>query len=261
MAKITKYERINTVTENGKKIKEEKSERTWTTERTGEPDFIKLYTEAWPPKKSIPNKDDSPAGKKAAAGKDTAQQTLPSVYRFLLVVLAARMSYCDSDDLQHSQLVMTGEPYRDDIMEIMGWGNRDSLQKGLRVLCECNAIRKVSRGCYQVNPRYAAKGQWIYNPRIPQSNVKGLKKYYDDMTRGERRKDQEQGDPHHIWEGEGEGMPVADTADKDNLSAGSAGKGTGTATPPTDAPVPVKDKYKDKYNDGGFNDVLGGFHE
>ncbi len=237
MARVARYVNTNTVTENGKMVKKETSDSTWTVERTGEPDFIKLYTEAWSPKKSTKDKDGSPAGKKAAAGEDTAQLTLPSAYRCLFVVLAARMSYCDKDDLAHSQLVMTGEPYREEIMEIMGWENRDSLMKGLRALRECNAIRKVSRGCYQINPRFAAKGQWINNPRIPQSDVKGLKKYYDSETREARRK--AQGGPHHAWEGEG--MPVDDTADNP-----PAGKGAAALPPETSDDT----EYDGRYDDG-----------
>lgn len=53
MARINKHEKTKTVVDNdGNIIKEEKSESTWTIERTGEPDFIKLYTDAWVPKKS-----------------------------------------------------------------------------------------------------------------------------------------------------------------------------------------------------------------
>ena len=189
MARIAKYKDTKTVVDaDGNTIEEKKVERTWTMEKSGEPDFVKLYPEAWMPKKKTLAEDESPAGKKTAAarrknagdGEDTAHLKLPAAYRFLFFILAARMGYCDSDDLAHSQLVITGEPYRDEILEIMGWSDRDSLQKGLRALCECNAIRKVSRGCYQINPRFASKGQWKYNPRIPQSNVEGLKKYYDD---------------------------------------------------------------------------------
>lgn len=238
MARINKHEKTKTVVDNdGNIIKEEKSESTWTIERTGEPDFIKLYTDAWVPKKSNKDKEDSPAGKKtapargknAADGKDTTQLKLPAAYRFLFVVLASRMSYCDRDDLEHSQLVITEKPFRDEIMRIMGWGNRDSLQKGLRALCECNAIRKVSRGCYQINPRFASKGQWKDNPRITQSNVEGLKKHYD------RKRD-----------------PNPDAADIPPAV-------NETATPPP--AVPANTEIDESYDDGRFNDVLGKFHK
>ncbi len=262
MARVTKYKETNTVIDSEGNKTEETSEKTWTIEGTGEPDFIKLYTEAWAPKKITKDKDDSPAGKKAvpaqrknaAAGRDTAQWKLPAAYRFLFIVLAARMGYCENKDLKHSQLVMTGEPYRDEIMEIMGWTDRDSLQKGLRALCECNAIRKVSRGCYQINPRFASKGQWKYNPRITQSNVEGLKTYYNDMQReaAEEKEKKEKEKKKNAREkekrsrsiqktGEGKGMPVADTADNP-----PAGKGAAALPPETSDDT----EYDGRYDDG-----------
>ncbi len=274
MARITKYKDTKTVVDaDGNTIEEKKVERTWTMEKSGEPDFVKLYPEAWMPKKKTLAEDESPAGKKTAAarrknagdGEDTAHLKLPAAYRFLFFVLAARMDYCDSDDLAHSQLVITGEPYRDEILEIMGWSDRDSLQKGLRALCECNAIRKVSRGCYQINPRFASKGQWKYNPRIPQSNVEGLKKYYDD-EQAEARMNQAQAEKEKKKEarknrkkspgtrktGEGNGHP--EPAAADIPPAGEA------AVEPPPA-VPASTETDESYDDGRFSEVLGKFHK
>lgn len=261
MAKLTKYKNTKTVVDKENNvIKEETSESTWTIERSGEPDFIKLYTEAWVPKKKTLAKDDSPAGKKttpaqkksAAAEEDTAKRKLPAAYRFLFVVLAARMGYCDKDDLEHSQLVMTGEPFATEIRDIMGWGNRDSLLKGLRALCECNAIRKVTRGCYQINPRFASKGQWKYNPRISQSNVEGLKTYYDEAQREAReekakrekekkRKAREKEKRNRSSQKTGVGIeqPVADTTDIPSA-----------VKEPVTQPLTDETPVKDKYNDG-----------
>lgn len=258
--KVARFERIHTYPDENGEIKEDKSVSTWSVTKTGEPDFVKLYPEAWMPKKKTLAEDESPAvkktatarGKSAVAEEDTAHLTLPAAYRFLFFILAARMCYCDSDDLAHSQLVHTGEPYRDEIMEIMGWTNRDSLMKGLKALCECNAIRKVSRGCYQINPRFASKGQWLYNPRIPQSNVEGLKKYYDDKQREARRKKEEeekkkkeearenQKRNRSLQKTGEEGLPVADTDTADNPPAAEE-----TAQPPLTDEPPVKDKYND----------------
>lgn len=272
MAKVARFERVHTYPDKktGKMV-EDKSVNTWSVTKTGEPDFVKLYPEAWMPKKKTLAEGESPAGKKTATARgksfadeeDNAHLTLPAAYRFLFFILAARMCYCDSDDLAHSQLVHTGEPYRDEIMEIMGWTNRDSLQKGLRALCECNAIRYVSRGCYQINPRFASKGQWLYNPRIPQSNVEGLKKYYDDEQRAARRKkeEKEKKQKEEAREnrkrslslqktGKGKGLPVADTADIPPAVEG-------TATPPE---IPDNAEPDDGYDDGGFTEQHGPFH-
>ena len=275
-AKVTKYRDRKIVINSKGKKKEKIVEKSWAVERTSEPDFIKLYPEAWTPKKKTLAKDEdvSTAGKKtapargknAAVEEDTAHLTLPAAYRFLFFVLAARMGYCDSDDLAHSQLVMTGEPYREEIMEIMGWTNRDSLMKGLRALCECNIIRKVSRGCYQINPRFASKGQWLYNPRIPQSNVEGLKKYYDDEQREARRKKEkeEKKKKKEAREnrqknlglkktGGGKELPVAETDTEDIPPAVKE-----TVTPPPE--IPDNTEPDDRYDDGGFTDNCGPFH-
>lgn len=276
MARVTKYrDRKIVINKKGKK-KEKIVEKSWAVERISEPDFIKLYPEAWMPKKITLAEDEdvSPAGKKTAPAQekntadeeDTAHLTLPAAYRFLFFILAARMCYCDSDDLAHSQLVMTGEPFATEIRDIMGWGNRDSLMKGLRALCECNAIRKVSRGCYQINPRFASKGQWLYNPRIPQSNVEGLKKYYDDEQRKarkkkekeEKKKKKEARENEKESQGiqnteEGKGLPVADTDTADNPPAMKE-----TVTPPE---IPDNTEPDDDYDDGGFTEQLGGFHK
>ena len=46
--------------------------------------------------------------------------------------------------------------------------------QGLKALCKCNAIRKVGRGVYQINPSYAAKGEWKYNPKADRGGVEDL---------------------------------------------------------------------------------------
>lgn len=159
MANVEKYERIEQITDqDGKVISEKTTLKTKRVTKVSEPDYIKLYTQIW---------------------QDRHGNTIPVSSRLLFLELATRMGYCDADDLEHSQLVMTGGPYQDAIMKALGWTNRDSLQKGLKALCDCNAIRRVSRGIYQINPRYAAKGQWKYNPRVSQSSLEGFMDYFD----------------------------------------------------------------------------------
>ena len=47
MARIAKYKDTKTVVDaDGNTIEEKKVERTWTMEKSGEPDFVKLYPEA-----------------------------------------------------------------------------------------------------------------------------------------------------------------------------------------------------------------------
>lgn len=115
-----------------------------------EPDFIKLYTNTW-----------------------CEFNEIPLAYRNLFLELVMRMSYCNSEDLQNSQIVYTGVPFSTQIMDALGW-KRNMYSKGLKVLCDCNAIRRISRGVYQINPSYAGRGQWKYNPRLRQGGVEDL---------------------------------------------------------------------------------------
>lgn len=131
-------------------------QRTTTTEdtinigRNNEPDYIKLYTRMW-----------------------CEFNQIPDTYRNLFMELVARMSYCDSSDLPHSQLVNTGKPWSDAIMQTLGW-KKAMYQRGLKELCACGAIKQISRGVYQINPNYAAKGEWRYNPRLQRGGVEDL---------------------------------------------------------------------------------------
>lgn len=118
--------------------------------RNNEPDYIKLYTRMW-----------------------CEFNQIPDTYRGLFFELISRMSYCDSSDLPHSQLVNTGKPWADSIMQALGW-KKAMYQRGLKALCDCGAIRQISRGVYQINPNYAAKGEWRYNPKLQRGGVEDL---------------------------------------------------------------------------------------
>ena len=126
-------------------------ERTANIQRNEEPDYIKLYTRMWCEFNEIP---------------------LP--YRELFLQLATRMSWCNSTSLPYAQLVNTGQPWRDGIMAALGWRSKAMYQRGLKALCDCNAIRQVGRGVYQINPMYAGKGEWKYNPRLQHGGVEDL---------------------------------------------------------------------------------------
>lgn len=126
------------------------SESTVNIGRNNEPDYIKLYTKMW-----------------------CEFNQIPDTYRNLFMELVARMSYCNSADLPHSQLVNTGKPWSDSIMQALGW-KKAMYQRGLKELCVCGAIKQISRGVYQVNPSYAAKGEWKYNPRLERGGVEDL---------------------------------------------------------------------------------------
>ena len=115
-----------------------------------EPDYIKLYTKMW-----------------------CTFNEIPEVYQKLFLELVMRMTYCNSNDLEHSQLVNTGKPWSDEIQKAMGW-KANMYQKGLKALCDFGAIKKVNRGVYQINPQFAGKGSWKYNPKLNQGGVKDL---------------------------------------------------------------------------------------
>lgn len=171
--KVQEYVTIEKVRDQeGNVISEKESTRTKRIDRVTEPDFIKLYATTW---------------------RDKSENKIPIGYRPLFLELASRMSYCEADDLEHSQLVMTSGAYQDAIMKALNLKSRDSLQKGLKALCDCNAIRRVQRGIYQVNPKYAGKGQWKYNPRVSKSSLEEFADYYDWQREKAERKKLKQG--------------------------------------------------------------------
>ena len=131
-------------------IKTSSVEKVTNIQRNNEPDYIKLYTKMW-----------------------CEFNDIPMAYRELFLQLVIRMTYCNSADLGNSQLVNTGKPWSTSIMKALDWKDR-MYQKGLKALCECEAIKKVGRGVYQINPQYAGRGEWKYNPRLERGGIEDL---------------------------------------------------------------------------------------
>lgn len=148
-------------------------EKTRRIESSAEPDFIKLYTKMWCEFNEIPDK-----------------------YRPLFLELATRMTYCNKSGLDRSQIVYTGEPFASAICEALGWKQKDSLMKGLRALCNCNAIKKVNRAVYQINPSYAGRGEWKYRPALDRGGVEDLIAVFNFRDK--------KVDTHVIWADNGE---------------------------------------------------------
>lgn len=117
-----------------------------------EPDYIKIYTNVWSEINGVP---------------------IP--WRALFLELATRMTYCNSNDSKDAQLVNTGKPYSESIKKALGWSADSMLHRGINELVKANAIRKINRGVYQVNPNYAGKGEWKYNPRLERGGVEKLR--------------------------------------------------------------------------------------
>lgn len=128
---------------------------TQAIKKNEEPDYVKIYIDGW--RKS---------------------NEIPARYRRLFLHLAMRMTYAnfgkggELDD--GGQVVYVLGPARKALLEECGWRGDDALSKGLRALVDCNAIRKICRGVYQINPRYAARGTWHYNSRKKQGGVENL---------------------------------------------------------------------------------------
>jgi len=146
---ITKVETRTEIDSNGNQ-NTTKIEKSTSLERNNEPDYIKVYTHMWAEFNGV-----------------------PVAYREFFLQLAVRMTYCNSDDLENAQLIYTGKPFSDSIMSALNW-KIDMYNRGLRELVKANAIRRVARGVYQINPQYIGKGEWKYNPRLNRGGVEDL---------------------------------------------------------------------------------------
>lgn len=117
-----------------------------------EPDYIKLYTKMWCEFNAVPER-----------------------WRTLFFALICRMSYASlAPNADGGQVVYTVGHIANTIALECGWKTTDPLYRGLKALCECNAIRKLGRGVYQINPQYAGRGPWRYNPATERGGVKDL---------------------------------------------------------------------------------------
>lgn len=151
MAKISTDTQTTTIIDSEGNESITTIEKTKKIELSNEPDYIKLYTKMWCEFNQIPLAD-----------------------RALFLELVTRMTYCHKSDLDHSQLVSTGGPFADSICQALHWKNKVSLKKGLQSLVKCGAIKRVARGFYQINPDYAGRGEWKYNPRLDRGGIEDL---------------------------------------------------------------------------------------
>ena len=119
--------------------------------RSAEPDYIKIYTQMW-----------------------CEFNGIPETYRATFMQLALRMSYCNSQDLDTSQIVYTSGPNKKAIMRAVGINCDQVFYRHLKALSECNAIKQIARGCYQINPQYAGRGAWRYNAKEAQGGIEDL---------------------------------------------------------------------------------------
>jgi len=137
----------------GNIVTQKETKKTTKITRNAEPDYIKIYTEVWSAVNEIPIPD-----------------------RELFLQLVVRMTYCNADKLEGAQLVNTGKPYSNDINNSLGWKPGSStLNNGLCRLVKCGAIRRIAKSVYQINPNYAGRGEWRYNPSLKRGGVEKLK--------------------------------------------------------------------------------------
>ncbi len=133
---------------------------TQAIRKNEEPDYVKIYIDEW-----------------------RGSNKIPSRYRRLFLHLAMRMDYANfgtTGELNEGgQIVYVAGPARKALLKECGWSGDDALCKGLKALVDCGAIRKISRGFYQVNPRYAARGTWRYDRRKKQGGAGNLLAAFD----------------------------------------------------------------------------------
>lgn len=84
---------------------------------------------------------------------------IPVQWRALFLELACRMNERALPFPADRQIVLTSALWREPVMKALGWdvNSRSRFQKGLKALCECGAIRRVSQGVYEINPQYAQR--------------------------------------------------------------------------------------------------------
>ena len=150
MSIFTKQEITTEIDEEGNE-KTTIKETSAKIERSSEPDYIKIYTDMWCEFNQIPQR-----------------------WRELFLQLAIRMSYANSNDLENSQTVVVYGMISKSITEACGWKDKSNLRRGLKALCDCGAIKNVGRATYQINPSYASKGSWKYNPKLANGGVEDL---------------------------------------------------------------------------------------
>lgn len=156
MATIYEKTETQTTTDADGNITSKEKKTTTTVKKNEEPDYIKIYSKMWCEFNGIPDS-----------------------YHTLFLSLATRMTYCDKNNLENSQIVFTCEPNQSAILKECGWKTANPLTKGLKVLCDCGAIRRIARSVYQVNPQYAGKGPWRYNAKQENGGIEDLIATFD----------------------------------------------------------------------------------
>ena len=153
--KLNHYIETRTVEDSEGNITTSTVEKTSKVQKSEEPDYIKLYTRTWCEFNQIPLR-----------------------LRDLFLELVVRMSYADASSPEESQTVFTGKPTSTAIMKSLKL-KQSTYNQYIRELRDCKAIKQVSRGVYQINPNYAGRGQWKYNPTLESGGIEDLIAVFD----------------------------------------------------------------------------------
>ena len=116
-----------------------------------EKNFIKLYTKMWFDFNKIPN----------------------DICRDLFLQMMTYITYCNTNDLPHSKIVYLIGSTKQSIMLKLNIV-KTHFHRLVKTLIKCNAIKKIPRGEYKINPKYARKGEWKYNPKLNRGGVEDL---------------------------------------------------------------------------------------
>lgn len=153
--KINEYKEITTVVDSNGNCNTTTIERTSKITKSTEPNYIKLYIDSW-----------------------CEFNRIKLRLRPLFLELVARMTYANSQDMNTSQIVHTGIPTSTTIMKNLKI-KQSTYSQYLRELVACNAIKRLSRGIYQINPKFAGRGLWKYNPSYGSGGIKDLKSNFN----------------------------------------------------------------------------------
>lgn len=162
---IETYKEVNTTVDANGNERITTKTKTTNIQKNGEPDYVKLYTKMWCQFNEIPER-----------------------WHNLFFSLIVRMSYANAMDPQNSQVVTVYGYTSDIICKECHWTDKSNLRRGLKVLCDCNAIKRISRATYQINPNYAGRGQWQYNPRLQSGGIEDLIAVFDYKSRSVKTK-------------------------------------------------------------------------
>lgn len=156
MGKVISNTVIESVTQGDGSVLKTTRETTAEIIPSDQGKYIKLYTNVW-----------------------CEFNDIPIGWRPLFLELACNMQYPafpDAAKVEDLQLVNTIGIFGDKICNHLGI-KRNNMQKGLKALCDCNAIKRIDRGVYQINPSYAVIG--AYNSKGAKTVLNNLKASFD----------------------------------------------------------------------------------